>query len=44
MTRAIFGPTFEEMLHPSATDPAVRRYVVAIIRLVERSGGRHDIR
>jgi cysteine synthase len=24
MTRAIFGPTFEEMLHPSAIDPAVR--------------------
>src|SRR5262245_26224086 len=25
MTRAIFGPTFEEMLHPSAIDPAIRR-------------------
>ncbi|HMY71605.1 MAG TPA: pyridoxal-phosphate dependent enzyme, partial [Blastocatellia bacterium] len=24
MTRAIFGPTFEEMLHPSAIDSAVR--------------------
>jgi cysteine synthase len=24
MTRAIFGPTFEEMLHPSSTDPAIR--------------------
>ena len=24
MTRAIFGPTFEEMLHPSAIDPAIR--------------------
>jgi cysteine synthase len=25
MTRAIFGPTFEEMLHPSAVDPAIRQ-------------------
>src|SRR5262245_24711974 len=24
MTRAIFGPTFEEMLHPSAVDSAIR--------------------
>jgi cysteine synthase len=24
MTRAIFGPTFEEMLHPSSIDPAIR--------------------
>ena len=28
MTRAIFGPTFEEMLHPSAIDPAVRQRAV----------------
>jgi cysteine synthase len=25
MTRAIFGPTFEEMLHPNSIDPAVRQ-------------------
>jgi cysteine synthase len=25
MTRAIFGPTFEEMLHPSLIDPAIRQ-------------------
>lgn len=24
MARAIFGPTVEEMLHPSAIDPAIR--------------------
>src|SRR5262249_22599867 len=28
MTRAIFGPTFEEMLHPAAIDPAVRLQAV----------------
>ncbi len=28
MTRAIFGPTFEEMLHPSAIDPAVRQRAI----------------
>jgi cysteine synthase A len=29
MTRAIFGPTFEEMLHPSAMEPAIRRRAVS---------------
>jgi cysteine synthase len=29
MTRAIFGPTFEEMLHPSAIDPAVRKQAIS---------------
>src|SRR5215510_7257551 len=29
MTRAVFGPTFEEMLHPSAIDPAVRQQAIA---------------
>jgi cysteine synthase len=28
MTKAIFGPTFEEMLHPSAIDPAIRQRAV----------------
>jgi cysteine synthase len=28
MTKAIFGPTFEEMLHPSAIDPVVRQQAV----------------
>ena len=28
MTRAIFGPTFEEMLHPSTIDPAVRQRAI----------------
>ncbi|MGH9853045.1 MAG: pyridoxal-phosphate dependent enzyme, partial [Blastocatellia bacterium] len=28
MTRAIFGPTFEEMLHPSAIDPAIRQQAI----------------
>jgi cysteine synthase len=28
MTKAIFGPTFEEMLHPNAIDPVVRQQVV----------------
>ena len=28
MTKAIFGPTFEEMLHPSAIDPAARQRAV----------------
>jgi cysteine synthase len=28
MTRAIFGPTFEEMLHPSVIDPAVRQQAI----------------
>src|SRR5262245_46035443 len=28
MTRAIFGPTFEEMLHPNAIDPAIRQRAV----------------
>jgi cysteine synthase len=31
MTRAIFGPTFEEMLHPSAIDPAIRQRAVAAL-------------
>jgi cysteine synthase len=28
MTKAIFGPTFEEMLHPSVIDPAIRHRAV----------------
>jgi len=28
MTKAIFGPTFEEMLHPNAIDPVVRQRAV----------------
>src|SRR5262245_28512006 len=28
MTRAIFGPTFEEMLHPNTIDPAIRQRAV----------------
>jgi cysteine synthase len=28
MTKAIFGPTFEEMLHPNAIDPVVRQQAV----------------
>jgi cysteine synthase len=28
MTKAIFGPTFEEMLHPGAIDPAIRQRAV----------------
>ncbi len=28
MTRAILGPTFEEMLHPSAIDPAIRQQAI----------------
>jgi cysteine synthase len=28
MTRAIFGPTFEEMLHPSAIDPVIRQQAI----------------
>ncbi|MCI0390653.1 MAG: pyridoxal-phosphate dependent enzyme [Acidobacteria bacterium] len=28
MTRAFLGPTFEEMLHPSAIEPAIRRRAV----------------
>lgn len=28
MTRAILGPTFEEMLHPQTIDPAIRRRAV----------------
>ncbi len=28
MPRAIFGPTFEEMLHPAAIDPATRAWAV----------------
>jgi cysteine synthase len=28
MTRAIFGPTFEEMLHPSGIDPAIRQRAI----------------
>jgi cysteine synthase len=28
MTKAIFGPTFEEMLHPSVIDPVVRQQAV----------------
>jgi cysteine synthase len=28
MTKAIFGPTFEEMLHPSSIDPVVRQQAV----------------
>src|SRR5574341_331105 len=32
MTRAIFGPTFDEMLHPSAIDPAVRQQAINALR------------
>jgi cysteine synthase A len=32
MSRAIFGPTFEEMLHPATIDPAVRAKAVAALR------------
>src|SRR5262245_62952520 len=28
MTKAIIGPTFEEMLHPNAIDPAIRQRAV----------------
>jgi cysteine synthase len=31
MTKAIFGPTFEEMLHPSAIDPAIRQRAVSAL-------------
>jgi cysteine synthase A len=31
MTNAIFGPTFEEMLHPSAIAPAVRERAIAAL-------------
>jgi cysteine synthase len=31
MTRAIFGPTFEEMLHPSSMEPAIRRQAVSAL-------------
>jgi len=29
MTRAIFGPTFEDMLHPAAIDPLMRLQAVS---------------
>ena len=32
MSRAILGPTFEEMLHPSTIDPATRARAVAALR------------
>jgi cysteine synthase len=31
MSRAIFGPTFEEMLHPSAIDPAIRQQATSAL-------------
>jgi cysteine synthase A len=31
MTRAIFGPTFAEMLHPSSIDPAIRRRALSAL-------------
>lgn len=32
MTQPILGPTFEEMLHPSAIDPAIRRRAVEALK------------
>ena len=32
MSRAILGPTFEEMLHPATIDPATRARAVAALR------------
>ncbi|MBL8094785.1 MAG: pyridoxal-phosphate dependent enzyme [Anaerolineales bacterium] len=32
MTQPILGPTFEEMLHPSTIDPAIRRRAIAALK------------